>query len=71
MAIENKEINVEGMHCPSCKLAVEMSLKDLKVLKTQWLILKLEKLKWSWILTRFPMQTFLVLLMKQDLKCYN
>lgn len=29
MAIENKEINVEGMHCPSCKLAVEMSLKDL------------------------------------------
>ena len=30
MAIENKEINVEGMHCPSCKLAVEMSLKDLE-----------------------------------------
>ncbi len=58
MAIENKEINVEGMHCPSCKLAVEMSLKDLEGVEDA-------------VLTRFPMQTFLVLLMKQDLKCYN
>ena len=28
MAIENKENNVEGMHCHSCKLAVDSSLND-------------------------------------------
>ncbi len=29
MASTEKEINVVGMHCPSCVAAVELSLKDV------------------------------------------
>ena len=29
MAIDKKELKVVGMHCPSCVMAVELSIKDL------------------------------------------
>lgn len=29
MVLNKKEINVVGMHCPSCAIAVELSMKDL------------------------------------------
>ena len=29
MVLDKKEINVVGMHCPSCAIAVELSVKDL------------------------------------------
>ncbi|MCQ2977778.1 MAG: cation transporter [archaeon] len=29
MVLDKKEVNVVGMHCPSCAMAVELSMKDL------------------------------------------
>lgn len=29
MVLDKKEIDVVGMHCPSCAIAVELSMKDL------------------------------------------
>lgn len=29
MSYDKKEVNVVGMHCPSCAMAVELSMKDL------------------------------------------
>lgn len=29
MVLDKKEIGVVGMHCPSCAIAVELSMKDL------------------------------------------
>lgn len=29
MVLDKKEVNVVGMHCPSCAIAVELSIKDL------------------------------------------
>jgi copper chaperone CopZ len=33
MSLEKKELNVVGMHCPSCAIAVELSIKDLDGVK--------------------------------------
>lgn len=29
MVLDKKELDVVGMHCPSCAIAVELSMKDL------------------------------------------
>lgn len=29
MSCDKKEVKVVGMHCPSCAIAVELSMKDL------------------------------------------
>lgn len=71
MAIENKEINVEGMHCPSCKLAVEMSLKDLDGVEDAVADFETGKVKVELDSDKVSDADLLVLLTKQDLKCYN